>query len=329
MVPGLQHAARGAVAAAKLTLRQPMALPGRFATICLRSILHKLNAILITWAAAVLRRDCPYPAYFPSEEWEIRVLPTGPQAQPESPTCRSRRFARLVVGTVAVIAVIIGANATILSHLHESTLRETQTSLLRQSLTLSELVERIVQSVDLVLASAADKVRAGAAGDGDLRALRERDFFLFLRDEKSELPQIDTLGLVDAQGRRMAHSRGWPVEDLDVSAREYFHVLKQNPNVPLLIAEPVRGSSTGAWVVVVARPVVAADGRFLGVVFASTLMSYFEELFGATSLGDGYAATLLRQDGTLLARYPAAGQIGAKTPVSVQIGRASCRERVE
>jgi diguanylate cyclase (GGDEF)-like protein/PAS domain S-box-containing protein len=245
------------------------------------------------------------------------VLPTDPQRQPELSTWRSRRLRRLVVGTALVIAVIVGANATILSHLHESTLRETQTTLLRQSLTLSELVERTLQSVDLVLAGVSDKVRAGVAGDGDLGALRERHFFLFLQDEKSELPQIDTLGLIDAQGRRVAHSRGWPLQDLDLSAREYFQSLEQNPGLPLFIARPVRGTSTGAWVVVVARPVVAADGRFLGVVFASTLMSYFDELFAATSLGDGYAATLMRQDGTLLARYPAAGQIGARTPSSV------------
>ena len=245
------------------------------------------------------------------------MLPTDPKRQPQSSTCRSRRLARLVVGTAFVIAVVAGANATILSHLHDSTLRETQTNLLRQSLTLSELVERTLQSVDLVLTSAADKVRAGAADDGDLRALRDRDFFLFLQDEKSELPQIDTLGLVDAQGRRVAHSRGWPLQDIDLSSREYFQSLDQNPGLPLFIARPVRGSTTGAWVVVIARPVTAADGRFLGVVFASTLMSYFEELFAATSLSDGYAASLLREDGTLLARYPAAGQIGARTPASV------------
>ena len=42
---------------------------------------------------------------------------------------------------------------------------------------------------------------------------------------------------------------------------------------------------------IVARPVVAKDGRFLGVAFASTDMVYCEEMFRATSLGDGYAVT--------------------------------------
>jgi diguanylate cyclase (GGDEF)-like protein len=224
----------------------------------------------------------------------------------------------LIAGTACIIAVIVGANATILSHLHQSTLRETQTNLLRQSLTLSELVERTLQSVDLVLVGVAAKARATVPADGDGPELHNQEFFLFLRENKWELPQIDTLGVTDAEGRRVNYSREWPsAPDLDLSSREYFQALKRDPNLPLVISEPVQGSTTGAWVVVVARAIVGHDGRFLGVAYASILLSYFEELFGATSLGDGYAATLMRQDGTLMARYPAAGQIGAKAPATI------------
>ena len=46
-------------------------------------------------------------------------------------------------------------------------------------------------------------------------------------------------------------------------------------------------------------------------------MKYFEELFHSTSLGEGYAATFMRQDGTLLARYPVAGEVGKRAPASV------------
>jgi len=263
-----------------------------------------------------LRPDFAGPRIF-STRLGIEALPTEPQRQPALRAWRSRRLAGLIVGTAFVVAVIVGANATILSHLHRSTLRETQTNLLRQSLTLSELVERTLQSVDLVLMSVAAKARATVPADGDGQELRSQEFFLSLRASKWELPQIDTLGVVDAEGRRVNYSREWPSPWLDLSSREYFQALKRDPNLPLVIAEPVRGSTTGAWVVVVARSIVGHDGRFLGVAYASTLLSYFEELFSATSLGDGYAATLMRQDGTLLARYPTAGQIGAKAPASV------------
>ena len=242
-------------------------------------------------------------------------------ADPQSPSPRKegspRRLRGLIVGTALIVAAIVGANAVVLYQFHESTLRESQTSLLRQSLTLSEIVDRTFQAADLVLTSVAEKIRAAALADNDLRAMAGEEFHSYLKVEKAELPQIDTLGVLDAEGRRLAHSRGWPITDIDLSSRDYFQALKTNPKQPLFISTPVRGTSTGAWVVVVARPVLSREGELLGVVFASTLMSYFEELFGSTSLGDGYAATLLRQDGTLLARYPMAGQIGNRTPASV------------
>ncbi|HEY6175117.1 MAG TPA: EAL domain-containing protein, partial [Kofleriaceae bacterium] len=168
-----------------------------------------------------------------------------------------------------------------------------------------------------MLAGVAAKARATMPAGGDGPKLSSQEFFLFLRTNKWELPQIDTLGVLDAEGRRVNYSREWPSGELDLSSREYFQALKRDPNLPLVIAEPVQGSTTGAWVVVVARSIVGHDGSFLGVAYASMLLSYFEELFGATSLGDGYAVTLMRQDGILMARYPAAGQIGAKAPVSV------------
>ena len=114
----------------------------------------------------------------------FEVLPSNPERQPPRRTWWTRRLGALIAGTVCIVAVIVGANATILSHLHQSTLRETQTNLLRQSLTLSEVVERTLQSVDLVLAGVAAKARASEPTDGDGQALRSQEFFLFLRENK-------------------------------------------------------------------------------------------------------------------------------------------------
>lgn len=79
---------------------------------------------------------------------------------------------------------------------------------------------------------------------------------------------------------------------------------------------------SNVWVIVLARPLLAKNGKFLGVVFATTTLKYYEDFFRVTSLGEGYAATLMRDDGTLLARYPVAGRIGAiaKAPVLTKIG---------
>ena len=133
----------------------------------------------------------------------------------------------------------------------------------------------------------------------------------------SGLPQIHVLGLLDANGIRSNYGKFWPAPKIDTSFREHFQVLKSNPKMTSYLDAPELGTVTGEWVAIEARPVHAKDGKFFGVVFASTSMKYFDELFRSTSMGEGYAITLLRKDGTLLTRYPMAGQIGTKVPASV------------
>src|ERR1700733_5139785 len=225
------------------------------------------------------------------------------------------RLRWLTIGTALVIAAIVGANAIILAQLHHSTLREVQNNLLRQSLDLSELAERTLQAADLVLISVADKVSAVSATENGRKQLEGEAIHTFLKEKMSGLPQLHALGIVDADGLRINNSQSWPAGRSDYSSREYFQALKANPKLPSFLSGPVRGIVTGAWVVVIARPLLTKDGAFAGVVFASTDTKYFQELFRSTSLGDGYAATLLREDGTLLTRYPMAGETGTIAPV--------------
>ena len=46
-------------------------------------------------------------------------------------------------------------------------------------------------------------------------------------------------------------------------------------------------------------------------------MAYFEDMFRSTSLGEGYCVTLLRRDGTMLARSPAPDRAARTAPITV------------
>ncbi|HEX3506163.1 MAG TPA: diguanylate cyclase, partial [Xanthobacteraceae bacterium] len=226
----------------------------------------------------------------------------------------ANRLRWLIVGTAAVIATIIAANALVLAQMHESTLRDVEEDLLRQSLTLSEMVEHTFQSADLMLTNVVDRARNEAAADGNMNRITTEDFYLFLAEKKNELPPIDTLAVLDQHGARLAASTGWPLKAADLVSREYFQALSANPGLKLYISQPLLGYATGTPVSILARPMLAKDGRFLGVALASTDMAYFEELFRSTALGDGYCVTLLRHDGTLLTRYPASKNSAAINP---------------
>src|SRR3984893_17558905 len=229
----------------------------------------------------------------------------------------SHRLRWLAVGTALAIAAIVGANALILVQLRHSTLREVQDNLLRQSLGLSELVERTLQATDLMLTSVAERAGALASAEDGTQQLESEAFHILLKEKMSGLPQVHALGFLDANGIRSNHWQSWPAPRMDASFLDYFRVLKANPKLMSYLDAPALGPVTGAWVAIEARRVLAKDGRFVGVVYASTDMKYFQELFRSTSMGDGYAITLLRNDGTLLTRYPMAGQVGTKVPASV------------
>jgi diguanylate cyclase (GGDEF)-like protein/PAS domain S-box-containing protein len=229
----------------------------------------------------------------------------------------SHRLRWLAGGTALAIAAIVGANALILTQLHHSTLRDVQDNLLRQSLALSELVERTLQATDLMLTSVSERAGALASAEDGRQQLDGEAFHILLKEKMSGLPQVHALGYLDANGIRSNHWQTWPAPKMDASFLDYFQVLKSNPKLASYLDAPVRGPVTGAWVAIEARPVLAMDGRFFGVVYASTDMKYFDELFRSTSMGEGYAITLLRRDGTLLTRYPMAGQTGTKVPASV------------
>jgi PAS domain S-box-containing protein len=235
----------------------------------------------------------------------------------------SQRLRTLVTCTALVIAAMVGANAFVLVQLHQNTLREVQNDLLRQSVDLSELVERTLQSVDLVLGSVAEKAAALTPTEDDKQALTAKDFQIFLKEKLSGLPQIHALGIVDADGQRLNFSQYWPVPNHDLSFREWFRVLKADPKLGSYLEAPVKGSVTDRWTIINARPIFASNGKFIGAIFASTDTRYFQDLF-STTLGSGYAAALVRADWTFITRYPMVGNVGAKIrgPVFDKIGNA-------
>ena len=60
-----------------------------------------------------------------------------------------------------------------------------------------------------------------------------------------------------------------PTEALDVGDSDYFRVHANNPRPTLFVSKPLRERSSGRWVVLLSKEMVAPTGRFLGVVVVS------------------------------------------------------------
>jgi PAS domain S-box-containing protein len=225
------------------------------------------------------------------------------------------RFRWLIAGTAAIVAAILAAIVPVLVATYHDALDDAKVSLSHQSLSLSELDDHAFQAVDMVLVSVAEKIRRQASTHQDLRQFTNQQTNQFLQEKVAALPEMDTLGILDADGNRINHSRDWPSRGTDPFYGDYSQQLKKNPRTDAFVREP--GNAAGAPVVVVARPVLSDTGDFLGVVFATIAVDYFEKLFEETSFGQGYTAALLRNDGMPLAGYPTTGGIGMAVAASV------------
>jgi len=219
----------------------------------------------------------------------------------------------LVVATIALIAAIVGGNLLFLNNLRESLLLGTEVNLARHSLMLAEQVDRSFKSLDLVLSSIADHIgRQGAIDDGSYARLMSRhETFLMLKEKISGLPHVEAVTLIDARGKLVNFSRSWPIPDVSVRDRDYYLVLRDHPSLESFVSTPVRNRATNTWNIYLAHRLNDPDGAFLGLVLGAISVEYLENFFGSTMLGAGSSVSVVRDDGTLLARFPGSEQIGS------------------
>jgi len=157
------------------------------------------------------------------------------------------------------------------------------------------------ENIDLILQSAADQVgqlrsypgRGAAAVSQSLEQLQRR------------VPSLILLRTADSRGKITFTARGDPFDVLDVSDRDYFQALKNNPDSTMLISRPLSGRITKRWVLVCARRINLPDGAFGGIVFASVeLEGYLNRLSGGQiKLGSGDEFLLRDDDGNVVVRY--------------------------
>jgi signal transduction histidine kinase len=102
------------------------------------------------------------------------------------------------------------------------------------------------------------------------------------------------------------------VPSVDVSDRDYFQALRDNPSMQVFLGAPVENRSTGAWTIYVAHRLNGPDHRFIGMALGAVELRYFEKFYGDVDLGQGSCIAMWRLDGVLLAHFPIAGGVGTQ-----------------
>ena len=182
----------------------------------------------------------------------------------------------------------------------------------------AEQTSRTLQAVDLVLDQVKDRVLgSGIETPAQFEQLLSgRKWHQFLTDRLKNLPQADGLALIDAEGKRINASRRWPGSAADFSDRDFIAYFRLHDEPTSFLGMPVKNRTNSGWTIIVARRISGPGGEFLGTIVATIRTDYLEEFYKAITLPELGPVTVLRQDGTIFARYPRVEEdmIGQKMP---------------
>jgi PAS domain S-box-containing protein len=207
-----------------------------------------------------------------------------------------------------IMLVLAGTGYAAITYLRESALASTRRDMTSLGVALAEQTSGAIQSVDLVLSD----IRTGAAG----RLRTPEEFRLAMGGDDGRrvlarylrnLPQAETLLLVDAEGRVLNWSRSMSAPPLDLPNRDYDRYLHDLAQPGVYVSEAHQGGSSGQPLVVVVRRIDASDDTPLGLILGVISESYLEDFYRKVSTQPGQSATLLSSDGAVIAGYPEPG----------------------
>ncbi len=170
---------------------------------------------------------------------------------------------------------------------------------------LGEHAQKVLETDDLVLALVADRI-----ADLSWEQMHEdRPLHAFMERLKQQMPQIESVFLVDPGGRIAASSRAFPMERYDVSARDYVAAARDHPR-EVYVSAPFRGMMEGTVAFTVSRGLPGG-----GLVAVTVSPDYFRQFYDQiTRDATDPVIDLVRDDGAVLARYPPVNGVPAFVP---------------
>jgi signal transduction histidine kinase len=232
---------------------------------------------------------------------------TTDQRTPRLLTDTPQREIRVLVAGATVILLLTAAAALMLWRSRQESLETWRLYLSNFSATAAEHAAQTLRTVDFVLARVVDRLQARQLGDAQAlrRSLGTPAMHEFLRERVAEVPVLDGIALLDRDGLPVNGSRTFPPPQLALAERDYFQAHVADPALEIYVSAPARNRISGQWTFFLSRKLRSPSGQMMGVAVAGIELQYFESFYRSINLGASDSVILLlRQDGTLLARYP-------------------------
>ncbi|SNB45978.1 response regulator [Geobacter sp. DSM 9736] len=219
---------------------------------------------------------------------------------PDIKTDAQRAFVvRLVLGVLAAnlfVLLLAGVSVFQSRQQHESRVR-TQTQNLAGALETS--LSGMIDKIDIVLRTVADETQRQIRNGG----MDAASFVRFVDSQRERVAELYSLRVSDEAGN-ISYENGSGT--FNISDRDYFIRLRQDPNAGLVISRPVFGVVSKRWLLGFARRIDAPDGSFAGVVQGTIPIDLLTGLFASFELGSDPVVTLRDAQLNVVARYPSA-----------------------
>ena len=224
---------------------------------------------------------------------------------------RTRRvtYRSLICIAVGLIGLAVIAIGVVINSLREDAIADAKTETGNIAAVLAEQTSRSVQAIDLVMAELKDRLET--PGLRTVEEFRERtigaDTHHLLRERLARLPQADVIAFLDANGDTVNSSRNWPPTKFNASHRDYFQYFKNGTRYGIYISELLDNRVSGHRTVFFSRRISGDNGQFLGIALVGVKLAYFQHIYESLTSLRKLSFLFLRKDGTILVRYPSAG----------------------
>ncbi|MDB5990018.1 MAG: diguanylate cyclase [Herbaspirillum sp.] len=211
---------------------------------------------------------------------------------------RVTAVATLFVSVVCLLLVALTAwsawNARVVQ------LRELDTATENMSRSMAQHADDTFKAADTALVGVAEHIANDGVSPKSIERMK-RLLMLWVQ----ELPALQSLLIIDNNGRLVASSRGAINPSLDYSDREFFIYHRGHPDAGPKINFPVISRTNGSSLIPMTRRLNDANGKFSGVAVASVRTDYFYNFYASYAIGHDGVIFLALNSGIQLVRWPA------------------------
>ncbi len=212
----------------------------------------------------------------------------------------------LLMASILVPAIVFIAAA---AWNRSEVLRENEEALTRTAAILHEHARKVFDTVDLVLGRIDDRIQGMSWEE-----IASPETSAFLQRLKAPLEQAVSIWITDATGHVRAGSQPWD-PDVTIAEREWFQA-QRGRDAGTFISAAFEGKATRVLGFAVSRRRSTPEGHFDGIIHVALNPEYFARFFREAAPPGPHVASLLRQDGAVLARSPVASATMRLSPES-------------